>query len=68
MKKQTIIIIILVVLVASVIALSAAGIIGPQEGEPGSFAAYNKGVPTVSPENTMPSSGDDWDNSEPTTP
>ena len=64
MKKQTVIVIILCVLVAATIALSAAGIVGPQ----GSFAGYNKGVPTVSPENTKPSSGDDWDYSEPTTP
>ena len=64
MKKQTLIIIILCVLVAAVIALSALGVIGPQ----GSFAGYDKGVPTVSPENTKPSSGDDWDYSEPTTP
>ena len=67
MKKQTLIIIILCVLVAAVIVLSVLGIIGPQEGEPGSLAGYNKGVPTVSPENTKPSSGDDWDNAEPTT-
>ena len=64
MKKQSLIVIILCVLVASVIALSAAGIIGPQ----GAFTGYSKGVPTVSPENTKPSSGDDWDYSEPTTP
>ena len=63
MKKQTIIIIALCILVAAAAALSTFGVISPQ----GSFAAYNKGVPTVSPENTKPSSGDDWDNSEPTT-
>ena len=68
MKKQTLIIIILCVLVAAVITLSAAGIISPQEGEPGSLAGFSKTVPTVTPVNTDPSSGDDWDYSEPTTP
>ena len=63
MKKQTVIMLILCVLLATVIALSLLGKIGPQ----GSLTGYNKGVPTVSPENTKPSSGDDWDYSEPTT-
>ena len=64
MKKQSIIIIILCLLVAAVLVLSVLGIIGPQDF----LAGYNKGVPTVSPENTKPSSGDDWDIAEPTTP
>ena len=66
MKKQTLIIIILCVLVAAVIALSCLGVIGPQ----GSFAgsSYGEAVPTVSPANTDPSYGDDWDYTEPTTP
>ena len=63
MKKQTVIVIILCVLVAVVIALSASGIICPQD----SFAGYNKGVPTATPVNTDPSSGDGWENYEPTT-
>ena len=68
MKKQTVIVVILCVLAAVVVALSASGVIGPQEGEPGSFAGYNKTVPTVTPVNTDPSGGTNWDNSEPTTP
>ena len=43
MKEQTLIIIALCVLVASLIAMSVFGIIGPK----GSFAGYT-GVPTVS--------------------
>ena len=38
MKKQTLIVIILCLLVAAVITLSVTGVIGPQEGSPGSFA------------------------------
>ncbi len=45
MKKKTIIIIVLCVLVATVIALSIFGVIGPVDS--GSFAGYT-GVPTVS--------------------
>ena len=55
MKKQTLIVIILCLLVAAVIVLSVLGIVGPQEGEPGSFAGSSKAIPTVSPENTDPS-------------
>ena len=65
MKKQTVIVIILCVLVAVVIALSATGVIGPQQG---SLASFSKTVPTVTPVNTDPSGGTNWDNSEPTTP
>ena len=66
MKKQSIIIIALCVLVAAVIALSVLGVIGPQDGS--SLAGSSKCVPTVTAPNTMPSSGDGWDHSEPTTP
>ena len=65
-KKQTIIIVILCVLVAAVIALSVLGVIGPQ----GSFAgsSYGEAVPTVTPVNTDPSFGTNWDNTESTMP
>ena len=66
MKKQTVITIILCVLVAAVVVLSCLGIIGPQDGDLGSFAGFSKDVPIVSPENTDPSYGDDWDHSVPT--
>ena len=70
MKKQTLIIVILCVLVAAVIALNILGVIGPQEGAPGSFAGYSRNgdPPTVTPPNTLPDVGTPWDNSLPTTP
>ena len=66
MKKQTLIIGILCVLVAAVIALSVLGVIGPQ----GSFAgsSYGEAVPTITPVNTDPRYGNDWDYTEPTMP
>ena len=68
MKKQTLIVIILCVLVAVVIALSASGAICPQDRDTASLASFSKTVPTVTPVNTDPSGGTNWDNSEPTTP
>ena len=52
MKKQTLIIIALCVLVATVIALSALGVIGPK----GSFAGYTGFPPNI---------GTSWDHSYP---
>ena len=50
MKKQTLIIIVLCILVATVIALSVSGIIGPQGSLAGNTIRNNE----VSPPNTIP--------------
>ena len=63
MKKQTVIIIILCVLLVAAIALSVAGIIGPQDSSTG----YT-GYPVVSPPPPITSTVPGWDHSVPTYP
>ncbi len=62
MKKKTVIILILCVLVATVIALSALKVIGPQD----SFSGYT-GFPVVNSPTPIASTDPSWEQSYPTT-